>query len=169
MADGRVSLSHTESLDGDSIADVLSQMMNGLVDVEKDAWIFFIQGNLEVAPTLLYLIKAGVPKEHAIMFVSNPLIRDYARNQRLYKSSYANVACKTLDDKSYAQYQAATDVIQSQLPTLIEYQLSSIKDTETIYVRTGRYNDLIREIEYDTIPMTKWQLIEKVKDKRFAE
>jgi predicted lactoylglutathione lyase len=169
MADGRVSLSHTESLDGDSIADVLSQMMNGLVDVEKDAWIFFIQGNLEVAPTLLYLIKAGVPKEHAIMFVSNPLIRDYARNQRLYKSSYANVAGKTLDDKSYAQYQAATDVIQSQLPTLIEDQLSSIKDTETIYVRTGSFNPYLQEMKYETLPMTKWQLIEKVKDKRFAE
>ncbi len=169
MADGRISLSHTESLDGDSIADVLSQMMNGLVDVEKDAWIFFIQGNLEIAPTLLYLIKAGVPKEHAIMFVSNPLIRDYARNQRLYKSSYANVAGKTLDNKSYAQYQAATDVIQSQLPTLIEDQLSNIKDTETIYVRTGRFNPYLQEMEYETLPMTKWELIEKVKDKRFAE
>jgi len=167
--DGRISLSHTESLDGDSIADVLSQMMNGLVDVEKDAWIFFIQGNLEVAPTLLYLIKAGVPKEHAIMFVSNPLIRDYARNQRLYKSSYANVAGKTLDNKSYAQYQAATDVIQSQLPTLIEDQLSKVKDTETLYVRTGKYNDYIREMEYTTIPMTKWKLIEAVKDPQFAK
>ena len=169
MADGRISLSHTESLDGDSISDVLSQMMNGLVDVEKDAWIFFIQANLEIAPTLLYLIKAGVPKEHAIMFVSNPLVRDYAKNKRLYNSAYSELSGRKLDDKSYAQYQAATDVIISQLPTLIEDQLSNIRDTETIYVRTGRFNPYLQEMEYEDIPMTKLQLIQKVKDKNFAE
>lgn len=50
------------------IADVISQLMNGWVDVEKDPWIFFIQGNYETAPTLMYLIKAGVPINEAIYF-----------------------------------------------------------------------------------------------------
>ena len=167
---GRISLSHTESVDGDSISELFSQMINGLVDVEKDAWIFFIQGNLEVAPTLLYLLKAGVPKEDAIMFVSNPLVREYAKNQRLYKSSYANVAGKVLDNKAYAQYRAATDVIYSQLPGIIEDQLSSFKDTTVFSVKTGAFNDDKQEMEYLSVPMTKLQLIERTKtDNKFND
>jgi hypothetical protein len=74
---GEVSLSGTDTADGlDNIAELYSQMMNGAVDVEKDAWIFFIQGNYEVAPVLLYLIKAGVPAKEAIYFVSQPLVRE---------------------------------------------------------------------------------------------
>lgn len=168
--DGRISLSHTESLDGDSIADVLSQMMNGLVDVEKDAWIFFIQGNLEIAPTLLYLIKAGVPKEHAIMFVSNPLVREYAKNQRLYKSSYANVAGKTLDKKQYAQYQAATDVIRRQAPLLASQALENYIDSDTLGVKIMQRNDETGEYEYPVINMTKREIIDKLwDDKKFFE
>ncbi len=167
---GRISLSHTESVDGDSISELFSQMMNGLVDVEKDAWIFFIQGNLEVAPTLLYLLKAGVPKEDAIMFVSNPLVREYAKNQRLYKSSYANVAGKVLDNKAFAQYKAATDVIYSQLPSVIEDQLSSFRDNTVFSVKTGKFNDDKQEMEYFNIPMTKLQLIERTKtDNKFND
>ena len=64
------------------IADIISQMMNGWVDVEKDAWIFFIQGNYEVAPVLLYLIKTGVPVKDAIYFVSQPLVRKYVEEQK---------------------------------------------------------------------------------------
>jgi hypothetical protein len=168
--DGRISLSHTESLDGDSIADVLSQMMNGLVDVEKDAWIFFIQGNLEIAPTLLYLIKAGVPKEHAIMFVSNPLVREYAKNQRLYKSSYANVAGKTLDKKQYAQYQAATDVIRRQTPLLASQALENYIDSDILNVKIMQWNDETGELEYPVLTMTKGEIIDKLRnDKRFFE
>ena len=51
-------------------------MMNGWVDVEKDAWIFFIQGNYEITPMITFLLKAGVPKETAILFVSNPIVRE---------------------------------------------------------------------------------------------
>jgi hypothetical protein len=72
---GQISLSDINSYDAiNKIADVFSQGMNGWVDVEKDAWVFYIQGNLEISPVMLYLIKAGVPVRDAIMFVSNPLI-----------------------------------------------------------------------------------------------
>lgn len=89
---GEVSLSGTDSADGkDNIAELYSQMMNGAVDVEKDAWIFFIQGNYEVTPMITFLLKAGVPKEEAILFVSNPFVREYAKQQRLIKSAYAKL------------------------------------------------------------------------------
>ena len=38
------------------ISTVISQMMNGWVDVAKDSWVFDIQGNPEIASTLLFMI-----------------------------------------------------------------------------------------------------------------
>lgn len=94
------------------IADVFSQMMNGWVDVEKDAWIFFIQGNYEVAPLLLYLIKTGVPVKEAIYFVSQPLVREYVKEQNLAKSTYADVLGKSPGDANLIKFNSASNVIK---------------------------------------------------------
>jgi hypothetical protein len=107
-----ISMSDLYDVDGtNKISDVISQMMNGWVDVEKDAWIFFIQGNYEVAPTLLYLVKAGVPVKEAIYFVSNPLVREYVDEQRLAKSTFADVLNKKPKSPGLAKYKAASEVI----------------------------------------------------------
>jgi hypothetical protein len=114
MKDGKEVISMSDMYDVDGIykvADVISQMMNGWVDVEKDAWVFFIQGNYEVAPTLLYLIKAGVPAKEAIYFVSNPLVREYVEEQRLYKSTFADVLDREIDTPAAARYKAAGEII----------------------------------------------------------
>jgi hypothetical protein len=109
-----ISMSNLYDVDGvNDVADVISQMMNGWVDVEKDAWIFFIQGNYEVAPTLLYLVKAGVPVREAIYFVSNPLVREYVDEQRLAKSTFAEVLDKKPTDPELAKYAAASEVIKN--------------------------------------------------------
>ena len=109
-----ISMSDLYDVDGiHKIGDVISQMMNGWVDVEKDAWIFFIQGNYEVAPTLLYLVKAGVPVKEAIYFVSNPLVREYVDEQRLAKSTFADVLNKKPDSPGLAKYKAASEVIRN--------------------------------------------------------
>jgi len=89
--DGRISLSETTTVDGDLISELYSQLMNGSVDVEKDAWIFFIQGNEELIGLMAMLLKSGVPREHAIKFLSQPLVREYAKEQRLLKSSYSDL------------------------------------------------------------------------------
>jgi hypothetical protein len=108
-----ISMSDLYDVDGtNKISDVISQMMNGWVDVEKDAWIFFIQGNYEVAPTLLYLVKAGVPVKEAIYFVSNPLVREYVDEQRLAKSTFAEVLDKKPDNPALAKFKAASEVIK---------------------------------------------------------
>jgi hypothetical protein len=108
-----ISMSDLYDVDGtNKISDVISQMMNGWVDVEKDAWIFFIQGNYEVAPTLLYLVKAGVPVKEAIYFVSNPLVREYVDEQRLAKSTFADVLGKKPKGPGLAKYQAASNIIK---------------------------------------------------------
>jgi predicted kinase len=108
----RISLSNLYDVDNvNKIADIFSQAMNGWVDVEKDAWIFFIQGNYEVAPILLYLIKAGVPVKEAIYFVSQPLVREYVDEQRLAKSTFASVLGKAPEEKAFVKFQSASNII----------------------------------------------------------
>ena len=108
----QISLSNQYDVDGvNKVADVISQMMNGWVDVEKDAWIFFIQGNYEVAPQLLYLVKAGVPVEEAIYFVSNPLVREYVEEQRLAKSTFAKLLGTEPSAPQFAKRKASNNVI----------------------------------------------------------
>ena len=109
--DGRISLSGTQTKGGDFISDLFSQLINGAVDVEKDAWIFFIQGNMELVPMLGMLLKAGVPKEYAVKFLSMPLTREYAKQQRLLGSSYANLVEGADTSKDALKTKAAKNVL----------------------------------------------------------
>ena len=84
-----ISLSHLYDAKGvNSISNVVNQLINGWVDIAKDAWIFNIQGNKEVSPVLLFMLQAGVPLEDAVYFVSNPLVRQYVKAQKLAKSTF---------------------------------------------------------------------------------
>jgi len=88
----RISMSNILDVDKkNQIADVLSQLANGAVDVGKDAWITYLQGNLEAIPKLLFLLEAGVAAEDVFYFVNNPLIRDYVRVKQAASSKMAKV------------------------------------------------------------------------------
>ena len=92
LIDGKkvISLSHINDLiDENKISDVISQMINGWVDVAKDDRIFYIQGNKELTPSLLFLIQAGVPLENAVYFLSQPLISKYVESQMVKRSIFS--------------------------------------------------------------------------------
>jgi hypothetical protein len=72
-----------------NIGNLISQLMNGWVDVAKGAWIFDIQGNKQISPVLLYMIQAGVPFSNAVDFLSNPLILEYVDKQLSLSSPIA--------------------------------------------------------------------------------
>lgn len=106
-----ISLSNQYDVDGvNKVADVINQLMNGWVDVEKDAWVFFVQGNYEVAPILLYLLKTGVPFKEAVYFVSQPLVREYVKERRLAQSTFAEPLRKTPGFQGIT-FKAASNVI----------------------------------------------------------
>lgn len=86
-----ISLSHVDAQDGNRISDVISQLINGWVDIAKDAWIFNIQGNKEIAPTLLFMVQAGVPFKTAVYLASQPIVRDYVEAQRHAKSTFGDI------------------------------------------------------------------------------
>ena len=92
--DGKISLSDLNSKDSAVyISDVISQLMNGWVDVEKDSWVFDMNAIYELTPTLLYMLQAGVDVETASYFLSQPLIRDYISAYRVLNGMYT----KSLD------------------------------------------------------------------------
>jgi predicted kinase len=108
----QISLSDIYSADGvDKISDVYSQAMNGWVDIEKDEWIFYIQGNYEIAPTFLYLIKAGVPVKDAVYFVSQPMIREFAEQQRLIGGDYGAILGVAPSASEFTRFQSARDIV----------------------------------------------------------
>lgn len=93
------------------IAELISQAINGWVDVAKDAWIFNIQGNKEISPTLLFLIQAGVPVEQAVAFVTQPLVLDYVRRQREIKSAFAPAFGMNTEDPNMYRVKAKGDIL----------------------------------------------------------
>ncbi len=137
---GNISLSKIYDKTGvDRIADVVSQGMNGWVDVEKDEWIFYIQGNYELAPTMLYLIRAGVPREFAVKFVSSPLIREYAEELRKISGPFADAMGVSATKKAYERYEATKRVIDRHM---LDYFNASVvpvlqrNDDLTVYYKT---------------------------------
>jgi len=107
----RISLSSNYNVEGDRIADLYSHVMNGLLDVEADAWVFYIQANLEEVGVLNYLLEAGVPAETAILFVSQPLIREYALRQKMLKSTYTTLINRRETKFQFVKSQAAKNVL----------------------------------------------------------
>ena len=157
VKDGRISLSGINSKDGvNKIADIFSQAVNGSVDVEKDEWIFYIQGNLEVSSVLFYLIKAGVPVKDAIYFVSNPLVREYAERQRLAKGVFSGPTGTGSKAPSFVQYDSAKYVFDKYAKDFIKNRLSGVSDTENIDVEriiyveeNGRYKKKLLNEKYN--------------------
>ena len=92
------------------ISDIINQMINGWVDIAKDAWIFNIQGNKEISPTLLFMVQAGVPIEQAVYFVSSPSVREYVREQKKFKSLYSE-ALGYGNEQAFAKSNAADRIL----------------------------------------------------------
>lgn len=106
-----ISLAHDKDADNKyRIADVINQLLNGWVDIAKDTWIFNIQGNKEVTPVLMFLLQSGVPVKTAIYFASMPLVRQYVREQRLAKSTFAGPLNKAPENPNFFRSKAREEI-----------------------------------------------------------
>ena len=93
-----IDLSRNENISEEKISDVLGQLINGWVDVAKDPWIFNIQGNKEVVPTLTFLITAGVDFRQAVMLSSSKLVRDYIGAKKELNGAFHGLQSLNQDD-----------------------------------------------------------------------
>jgi hypothetical protein len=91
---GNISLAHEYNKNGNKISDLSSHLMNGLVDVEKDAWVFYVRANLKQLPVLNYMAQAGVAEDNITYFLSQPLTRKYVDKVLEFESLYSNLNSK---------------------------------------------------------------------------
>lgn len=171
-----ISLSNFNNIDGQSIANVISQLINGFVDVAKDAWVFNIQGNKENTPILLFMVMAGASLKDAVYLSSSPLVMEYNRLKKEYMGVYANLSTDPKVDlsgsssgaKSYAK-KAVFDLYEANFKAFgydsPAYGLIANKNTNTF--QTDELRDLIKS---DTITdrhieaLAEYLLIEEMAD-----
>ena len=79
------------NIEGKSISDLISQLINGYVDVAADSFIFDAQGTYENTPALLFMVMAGVPMKTVIDLSSNPLVLRYNELRKLNSGVYASL------------------------------------------------------------------------------
>ena len=73
-------------------SDIISQIMNGHVDVASDSWIFNIGADDVTTSYLLNLIDMGVNYDYAVRFLNNSFVREYLNLFRALKKSDLNKA-----------------------------------------------------------------------------
>jgi hypothetical protein len=144
--DGSISISDVTAKDGNNINELYNQLLNGFVDIEKDPWVFNIQGNREVAPILLYLIKAGVPIKSAVQFVSNPYVIEYAAQQRKLGSEYSTEGV----ERQFVKYEAAGRTIEkialekNRNGSLLEFMTEDYQNVKVYqYITNKNFYDVL--------------------------
>ena len=81
------SLSQVYNQSKQRISDILSQFIDGFVDIAKGPWIIELGMTPNVASTWMFLTKVGVPIESVAYFMNQPIIRDYLR--KIENSGYS--------------------------------------------------------------------------------
>lgn len=138
-----ISLGHLRDANGEYvISDIISQLINGWVDVAKDTWVFDIQGNKETAPTLLFALAAGVPLKSAVYLVSNPLVRAYIKEQKIAKSEFGDVL-----ELSPTKWQFFRNQARGMILSQPKYGVKWIKEARDYNIKETRmrvYTDLAK-------------------------
>jgi hypothetical protein len=105
---------------GDYISDILSQFIDGYVDIAKGPWIMQLGATPNVAGTWMFLVKSGVPIDQVAYFMNQPIIRDYL--QKLENAGYSWLFNSDFIDeiKSSYKYKSTVAIDKSKLPTNLE-------------------------------------------------
>lgn len=137
-----VSLSHTYSVDKvNKIADVISQLMNGTVDVEKDAWVSNLNTNLEASPISILLILAGTPLPIVSDFVTKPIILEYSRKLK----GKTNIFDKILNPEKHKNFKKELRI------ELFNKLGVKNKKGESLNLKNFNLKDLDIELNEDTV------------------
>lgn len=73
----RPSLSMSKNSVGEFISDIISQFIDGYVDISKGPWIMDLGAQPNITSTWLFLVKIGVPIDTVAYFINQPIIKDY--------------------------------------------------------------------------------------------
>lgn len=87
--DDKLSISKIKDAENNhNISEVISQIINAVVDAAKDPFFKDLNMTKETLPTYLYLIKLGVPFEDIAYFMKQPIISKYLEELTINKSNF---------------------------------------------------------------------------------
>lgn len=110
---GEISLSHTRDANNEhDIAELISQLMNGYLDVAKKTWVIDINASKEFEPQLEFLLLSGVPVMDAVGLLSQPLVREYLGLIKKYTDPQ-RVAAGEIDGTQMAAFKAAKEMLSN--------------------------------------------------------
>lgn len=136
-----ISLSDISTKTLDKVSDLISQLMNGWVDVEKDAWIFNINGNKVAGPVLLFLLESGVDFKTAAYFVSQPLVVDYIKERTRNDSPFYEAAGKGVNEgKGLNKFNIRKEFIEKTFDVQGSLDFLSAKKMYSEYIQPATKN-----------------------------
>lgn len=99
----------------DRISDLISQFIDGYVDISKGPWIMEMGATPNVASTWLFLVKIGVPMNTIGYFMNQPIIKDYLRTIESAGYSWLFIDSFAEGTKSLPKYKGGPEEVD--MPT----------------------------------------------------
>jgi hypothetical protein len=103
---------------GQRISDILSQFIDGYVDISKGPWIIELGATPNTASTWMFLTKIGVPIETVSYFMNQPIIRDYLRKIENSGYSWLFIEDFVKEIKSSEKYAVASNYNFKNITTI---------------------------------------------------
>ena len=100
-ANGLVKLDNKYSADGLLISAIMSQVMDGAVDIAKDAWITRLGITDNTAGVLNIALRMGVPLNQILPILASPIVKEYQAIKKFNSSMLVSANENLLKSKKY--------------------------------------------------------------------
>ena len=143
-----ISLSHALDANNEyDIADVVSQIMNGYLDVAKKDWVFDINAVKEFESEIEFMVLGGVPAKTAVALASQPMVREYLSLVQSYNGVFP-LAKGEISNPNFAKYQAMIDILKKYRSDMA----ISMDEEGNVYTKpTGEVLSLAQEFLNDGV------------------
>lgn len=109
----RPSLSLAKNSVGEFISDIISQFIDGYVDISKGPWIMDLGAQPNITSTWLFLTKIGVPIDTIAYFINQPIIKEYLST--VENAGYSWLFIDNFVDNTLKNYSSNT--IATEIPS----------------------------------------------------
>lgn len=111
-------LSMVKNKAGKYISDIISQFIDGYVDIAKGPWIMQLGATQNTASTWLFLAKIGVPINTVAYFMNQPIIRDYLAS--VENAGYSWLFIEDFVNAAKEKYKPSTLSVIEEIPSNID-------------------------------------------------